>query len=97
MCAIGIAKEGSVGAARPTDEPRKLFKWAGQDHPKKYGKMLMRLTPQFDHTIMHFFWKTMLPPKSYEREDLRFMEVLRSLCYLATDGSGRYWGLPLCL
>ena len=91
------AQEGSVGAARPTDVPRKLFKWAGQDNPRKYGKLLMRLPPNFDHTNMNLFWKTMLPPKSYEREDMRYMEVLRSLGYLATDGSGKYWGPPLGL
>ena len=88
-------QEGSVGAARPTDTPRRLFKWAGQDNPKKYGKLCMRLPPLFEHTNMNLFWKTMLPPKSYERADTRFVEVLSSLGYLADDGSGRYWGPPL--
>ena len=88
-------QEGSVGAVRPTDVPRRLFRWPGMEDTRKYGKQLMRLPPVFEHTNTRLYWKTMLPPKSYERTDPRFVEVLNSLGYLATDGSDAYWGPPL--
>ena len=37
----------------------------------------------------------MLPPDSDEREDNKYVEILKSLGYLSDDGQEVYWGPPL--
>ena len=91
------AKEGSVGAVRPTDAARQLYQFAGEDNTKRYGRRVIDLPPSFDSQNMNLFWKTMLPPPSWERSDETFVAVLRSMSYLFRDGSERFRRPPIGL
>ena len=86
-------QEGSVGAARPTDVPRKLKRWAGEIEPDA-TEDVHALPPVIEPNMHQLFWKTMLPPDSDEREEELYVKILRDLGYLSDDGLDTYWGPP---
>ena len=84
-------QEGSVGASRPTDVTRRLMAFplnpATRGTP---GTEIVELQRHLSPENGELFWKTMMPPPSWELNDATFRRCLEALDYL--DEWGGYGG-----
>ena len=87
-------QEGSVGASRPTDVTRRLM--AFPLHPATRstpGTEIVQLQRHLSPENGELFWKTMMPPPSWEWHDATFRQCLEALDYV--DEWGYYRGPKL--